>query len=797
MKKLYWNSMKKNLALMMITCLTLGMTACSSKKEDSKDVSAEGNTAAESNDGTNTEATPAGDSTTDATDASYTYNEVISGSPKCWNPHEWETHENLNILERTSAGLYYFQFNDARDGYKTVCEAAAAEPVDVTSEYAGNATYGVPAGATEQYAYKVALREDACWEDGTPINADTYIYSMQQLLDPHMANYRASEYTSGIAELANADKYSHSGLPLYTEIYKDGGYREVKDKDMLFSFTKSVPFFGDSAESYYNSDSAKFVDADGNDLFKKYAEQGDYIQLTDEAKNDILTISAACGDKNPEAYKEWCFTYDGVSEEISFDNVGLIKTGDYELVFVFANPITDFYVHYKLSSGFLVNKDLYEANKKQTGDIVKTTYGTAAENYMSYGPYKLTSYQIDKQFVLEKNDKWYGYSDGNHEGQYQTTKIVCQIVETQATQLQLFLQGELDEVSLVADNMDKYRSSDYVLYTPESYTSKLTFNGDYKALKKRESKGINKTMLSYHDFRRALALSIDRNEFAAQCTATHKAGYGILNYLYCSNPDTGELYRNTEQAKKALCDFYGVESEDQITGYNKEEASKLMTKAYEEAKANGDINDTDVVDLEFLVYKNDDSYVKIVKFIEDAFKAAAVGTPLEGRIKVSITADEDYYEHAKQGNSDIIISTWGGASMDPYGMMECYADESKLNEYGFKPKKVKLTINLNGEDITKSFYDWYVALCTKDYATAEPEIRNTILAAMEYKLLEECYTTPVYYRTSASLVGKKVTLGTDVYVQILGFGGIQYATYNYTDAEWKAYCEENNNQLEY
>ena len=58
------------------------------------------------------------------------------------------------------------------------------------------------------------------------------------------------------------------------------------------------------------------------------------------------------------------------------------------------------------------------------------------------------------------------------------------------------------------------------------------------------------------------------NEFAAQCTATHNAGYGLLNYMYVYDPDTGARYRDSEQAKKALTDFYGVDKEEDITGYD-------------------------------------------------------------------------------------------------------------------------------------------------------------------------------------------------------------------------------------
>jgi len=791
MKKVsYSKVLRKTVATSLVACMAMSMAGCGGNKKNNatntNGNAASGDNSAASADGTGTSG------------LSYTFNNYKSGSPKKWNPHEWENSDDSYILDYTTMGLYAFQLNETADGYESVPEMASGEPVDVTSEYAGNDTYGVPADATEGYAFKIALNENACWEDGTPINADTYMYSMQQLLDSKMCNYRASSYTSGTMTIANANAYNHSEQPIYTNIWDGENYRDVEDKDMWFSFKKNVAFFGGSAETYHNdaSKTELFKDADGNDLFEKYAKE-DYYQLTEEAKKDILTISKAFGDNNDQAYKEWCYTYDGISDKVDFSTVGLIKNGDYEITLVLAQPITDFYLHYNLSSNWIVYQDLYEKNKLQTGNLTKTTYGTNVENYISYGPYKLTEYQIDKQITMEKNDKWYGYTDGKHEGQFQTTRIDTQIIEAQATRLQLFLQGKLDNVDLVADDMNTYRSSDYVVYTPESFTSKITFNADKKSLKERESKGVNKTLLAYKDFRKALSIAIDRTEFAAQCTATHKAGYGILNYLYVADPATGELYRNTEQAKKVLCDVYGVDSEDQITGFDTEKAAQLMTKAYEEALAAGDIKETDKVEFEYSVYNSDDSYTKVINFIQTAFQTAAEGTPLEGKITVKMVADEDYYDHAKQGQFDMITSTWGGSSMDPFHMMECYASEVKLHEYGFKPTEAKLTIDLNGESITKSFYDWYDALCNGEYAVADVPTRITILAAMEGFLLEECRTTPLYYRTEASLFSRKVINATDTYVQLLGFGDIRHMTYAYDDAAWEAYCNENNNQLTY
>ncbi len=729
--------------------------------------------------------------------AIYTYNEYLAGSPKTWNPHEWETSTDSYIMGYTQIGLYDFKLNEARDAYEIVPEMAAEFPVDITTEYAGNTDFGVPADAKTGYAFKIKLNEKAVWENGDIINADSYIYSMQQILNPEIKNYRASSYYSGTMTISNSEAYYKQNSPIYTNITVDGAYRQVEDKDMKFSLTKEVVFFGDSAKSYYEGGStAEFTDAAGNDLYKKYSEK-DYYDLTDEAKKDLLTIAAAFGDSNQEAYKEFCFTFDGLSPAVDWSKVGLIKTGDYEITLVLSKPITDFYLKYNLSSNWLVHEKTYEANKKQTGDIIKTSYGTSVENTISYGPYKLTEYQTDKQITMAKNENWYGYSDGKHEGQFQTTNINCQIVPTQATALQLFLQGKLDTVSLVAADMDAYRTSDYILYTPQSYTTKFTFNTDKAALKNREVAGVNKTILSYKDFRKAISLAVNRAEFAAQCTATHSAGFGLFNYNYVYKPETGDLYRNSKQAQDVLCKLYGVDSEEDITGYDKEQAAKLFTDAYNAALAAGDIKAADKVELEFLVFNSDETYVKIINFVQEAINVATVGTPLEGKIILKMTPDEDYYDHAQQGLFEMIMSTWGGSSMDPYGIVECYCDEETMFEYGFKPKSEELTIEVNGQAITKTFYDWYQALVNGEYAAADADTRLVVLAGIELGILETYNCTPMYYRTATSLESQKVNQGAEEYVQIVAFGGVRHLTYNYTDAEWEEYCKSQNNQLTY
>ena len=148
---------------------------------------------------------------------------------------------------------------------------------------------------------------------------------------------------------------------------------------------------------------------------------------------------------------------------------------------------------------------------------------------------------------------------------------------------------------------------------------------------------------------------------------------------------------------------------------------------------------------------------------------------------------------------DIPADTWGGAQLNPYGLLDCYCDESRMFEYGFKPSEEELTINVNGVDVTKTYYDWAVALdgtgAEYSAAKADKETRLTILAAVELALCKQYRFVSVYARSEAYLMSYKVDQGVDEYVPVMGYGGIRYYKFNYSDAEWADYIK--NNKLDY
>ena len=476
---------------------------------------------------------------------------------------------------------------------------------------------------------------------------------------------------------------------------------------------------------------------------------------------------------------------------------------------------------YNLSSNWIVHKDLYEScqtwynaagEEVEAGsaDAVSITsnYCTTIETSISYGPYDLTTYQLDKQLTFTRNTTWFGYHDNKHLGQYQTDVISCEVVTEHKTALQMFLAGTLDGIGLDSTDMETYASSDRLLYTPESYTTKLTFNTDEEALK---ALGNNAHVLTIKEFREAFSLAIDREAFCAAYTASHVPGYGLLNYMYCYNPFTGELYRDSDAAKKALVDLYGIEygegkdyedleeAYNAITGYDPTKATELMNTAaakFTEAGWDG----SDIV-LDFRVYSSDTIYVQMFTFFDEALKAVCAGTPFDGKISLKMTEDPDYYETMYSGNAAIIFSTWGGAAMSPFSMLaQCYCDASDGSgnqmEYGFDTNAIPVELTVDGKTVTASLKEW-ADWCNGSavdkinnelgkFAGYEYPVRCEIFAQLEGEYLSHFTTAPLYYRNGASLVSRKIDYATTTYLQIIGYGGTRFMTFNYTDAEWDA-----------
>ena len=764
------NSIKKLTAVLSASAMALSLAGCSKSS---------GSTAG----------------TGSAESGKYTYTYATS-APSTWSPTDWQTSNESVIQGYTQTPFYSFEINEAKDGYDIYPAAAAEMPQDVTAELTAEQRelYGVPEDADNGYAWTIELNDKLTWEDGTQINADTYIYSLQQYLSPSMKNYRASSWYEGTTGLANAKSY-YSGGKIYNNACDTIGYEAEDYTGAIINTGESCYWWGMSMDEAYNSDYAEyFVLEDGTDFYDKYEADTD-IEVTEELKADLEYLTEAGGDV-AEDWIEWCFTTEQ-GEAASWEDVGVIKNDDYSLTFVLTNPTTEFYICYALSIGLLY-EDLYESCKITTGDITKSTYGTTADSYMSYGPYKITSYQADKEMKYTKNENWYGYSDEHYADKYQTTDIYEQYITENSTILSLFLQGNVDEYSVDTQHMEEYANSDYIYFMPTTYSYVFTFNTDYATLAMEDGEGINHSILSLDSFREAIGLSLDRQSFVTQCLAGSDAGYGLINYVYVCDPDTGELYRNSDYAKQTLMNLYGVDNYSEITGYDKEKAAQLFQSAYDEAVASGILSESDRIELDYHVYSDTTNNQNRVNFLQASIDAATEGTSLEGKVTINLLVDEEYYDNCMVGLCDIAFTAWGGMDMDPYGMMQCYTDPTYNLVFGYDGTTEMATITVNGEDITMSTYDWYLELNEGTYATADTDTRNQILAGLEEAILSYHGMATLAYLNDATLYSQRIVLGSETYINsLVGFGGIEDITYTMDDAEWAAYCAEQNNQLTY
>ena len=764
-----------------------------------------------------------------AEEPEYTYHLSMAASPINWNPHAWEMNNESELMGFIEMPLVDVTIAEDGVNFEWVFEGAT-DLEDVTATYADREKWLTPDKdgnlPTEKLIYKISLNPDAKWADGTPINADTYIYSMQQMLDPAMKNYRANSYFEGDTAIKNAKLYYNNdkaGQPIY-----EMANATVEAEKFYVDLTQDCTFFGGPAKDYYDSASyhSYFVDAEGVDVFEKWAKQEGWIEVTDEIKADLIFMGAAFGDPNEEDWKEWCSVITGEYATTPWEDVGLLKADDYTLIYVNETPVSAFYMKSMMTSNWIVYEPLYEAGKKQVEDLVTTDYGTSAETYMSAGPYKLATFEEDKQFILERNENWYGWTDGKHEGQYQPTKVIYDIIPEHATALMAFEKGDLDEIALTADDLVNYKMSDYLLKTDLTYTFRYIFATDLEkltALEQEANDGSNKKVLCYDDFRKAISLSMNRAQFCADCTTGYKPAYYLLNslYYYDIENNTESQYRNTKAGRDAVLRLYGVEygegkayaddvaAYDSVNGYDIEQARALFQKVYEQAIADGNYTEGQKVHIrcEAKASAIAAEDTRQQEYLNDYVAEATKGTGFEGLVDFEFLGNiANRYEDVALGKIEMIRGAWGGAAFYPFSTIRVYCEPdymggmTKIHEScGWDPTVETITIPLDGEEVTDTIQNWAKAIqpAGKFGGDEYAETRLNILSYIETAVLGSYQCIPFGCECECTLFSKKIEYATEDYNIMYGYGGIRLMKFNYNDAEWAEFVASQNGTIDY
>lgn len=679
----------------------------------------------------------------------FTWRNWVDTMPVTWNPQDWTNSAEEEILSLTTPGLYTVFPADNQAGYTLEPELAASAPVDVTAQYAGNTVYGVPGNAQSGYAYRIDLNPRASWDDGTIINAETYRYSLEQMLRSDAKHSRASRFWSTLP-IANAWTYYMQDRIGYAEYQTlaDAGYSSV-------------------AEAQNDGVTDLYLDLDGFwGLDCGWKSLNDDTLIRDAAvpsgKNEDL-ISASYLYRTYLAsgcsYSAYQSQYIGICQsrvtELDFGSVGILKTGEYQITLILDSPLTAEAVQWALTSGWLVQPDRY---------VSASDYGTSPDCSPSCGPYRLTEL-TESSFRLERNDRWYGYSQERYQGQYQATAVEYTWYASDEEAGGAFDRNLLDTVTVSAAEGD-------FLSEPGTAVTGLTCNSSLTALNLRETAGIDKSILSQRNFRQALFLALDRQTLTQAIAPGCRTVLGLLSDPFLSDLSAGTSYRTSSFGQQVLTDSSG------------NTAANLFQQAYEEALNASRISQTDIVELELLVPNQDESYEDLVCLIQEQVRAASVGTALENRIHIVKTVDDDWDAAVREGRFDLILSTWDGDVWDPYRALEFFCDATQSVEFGFEPDMESCSLQVGTTWITHTYQGWLEMLVSGKYASADADTRNRILSGLEAALLEECRTLPLYQSTTLSLDSGRIARTLEEPLPLIGFGGVRFVQFTLNDDQW-------------
>lgn len=780
----------------------------------------------------------------------YTMREYTSQMPSQWCTILSSDNVNNEMESYFTSAFYEFNYKfDANGkivpGAYTVEYSAATKLEDVTKKYAGQ--YGLAADAEKGQAFAMTLRNDLKWDDGTPIKAADFVYTMSQQLSPNYLFDTASNYYSGNYVIHNAQNYVKQGQKgwfdngnmnlAYSDLAlgADGKYT-LKGNECTIALKKPLVWLRGDTLDFCVTDTPQYFDTEAYASLLALADENGDVAVTAESLallTTVITAKAEWGEtkENTVGYMYVNYEYPAMD----FSEVGyFVGDNEYELVMVIdgtLNPLDaegnlTYEAGYYFSSWPLVKKDLWEQCEDQSKTPYANSYCTTQEKSASWGPYKLTYYQDQKTYTVSRNDKWFGYGLPQYANQYQTDAIVTEKIEEWDTAWLAFQKGNLDGIGMDVKIAADYRTSKRAYFTPETWTFDLNIQSN--ATSRTDKR--NNLILNYADFRKAISLSLDRDDYCAKNSPSSQAALGLLNSMYYYDVENGKVYRESIQAKEAILNAYGAtknedgswkvgettytdieDALDATTGYNLTLARQLVENAVAQAKTDGKYSDGEEIILTYGIETQTANTDRVKNWFQAAFDNMTKGTSIEGKVKIEyfMFSSATWSEQFADGEYDLCFGAWGQAAFNPAYLL-CETQISDENRYAvnWDPKTVSVTVKATPDDkhedglYTYNLEQWRLILqgkdgCPVNFKNFPMEDQLAALGAVETAILKEYYSIPVYSRYSASLMGYKVDYVSYEYNTFMGYGGIRYMTFNYDDTAWAEFVASNNNILNY
>ena len=796
------------------------------------------------------------------------YNTTTATMPSNWNEFTYADNNDTQIMSYIGSSFFEYDYKFADDkkynadgsinkegivaGAYTTNYSAATKLEDVTKTVDAKWGYTDAQKAEGGYAWKITLRDDLKWDDGTAITAADFEWSMKQLLDPAFMNFRANTYYDTLM-IKNSKVYFFQN--------QEGTYETIGSQGFA-----SLQAAIDSGKTVYANawnmwGAEGYLDAEGN-------ECPEWIALTDETEYSNADGSDKVSGKflyeNYAAYLEPGTGYDAAvyvineNRDVAWDSVGIYAVeGENAIVlcldkaysFLKEDGSLSVWAPYYFSSLPVVHKEKYEACKIAPADgatLWTSNYNSSLETTASWGPYKLVEFEAGSHYKLVKNENWYGWNLEQYKNQYNITAINCRKVEEFSTRWMGFLNGDYDDATLQTENVADYLDSKYVYFTSTSTgTFGMQLYSNLSVLKESEN---NNGILAIQEFRHAFNLALNRSDIVEKIwPGSAVPCFGLLNVAYYydieNSPELadGGQYRNALVAKEGILRAYGFTQDadgkwsggdlaglstedayDALTGYNPTLAKEKMQAAIDKLLANPEEYGYDATKDITLVYgasTDTDKQRFRASYLQEVLDGLAAGTALEDKIKVvfDASAGAQWAEAFRSGATQIGFGYgFSGNAFNPFDIIGAFVNpDDSLNYHMYwDTTSIPMTLTMPagdyagaGETITMSIQNWYFCLNGLAETENQPqtynwgegfapvEARLMILSALEEVTIKESRSVMLIADGGGSFLGAKFSYFSEDEHTFMGFGGLRYMEVNYTDDEWKAFVAQNNNDL--
>ena len=703
------------------------------------------------------------------------YDTTTAVMPSNWSELTYSDANDTQILGYIGSSFFNYDYkfeNDQKfnadgsinvdglvEGAYTVNYSAATKLEDVTALVDAKWGYTDEQKSEGGYAWKITLRDDLKWHDGTPITAADFEYSMMQMLDPMFMNHRANTYYDTLM-VKNAKTYFYSAAPLYSPIVP--AYGDGETPDYSFDMENNEVYMSSTASdmTLANYTLAWLVDYWGDpagydalEAVDKASNEFGYMLITDETidlaynllryalKPFGMDLDSYDEATQKELLMETLYYVSGHGEAVDWENVGvyavegenaIVVCLDKQYSFLNDDGSLGLWAAYYMSSLPLVKRDLYESCKiapAEGATLWTSNYNSSLETTASWGPYMLVEFEAGSHFRLEKNLNWYGWYLEENKNQYNITAINTRKVEEFNTRWMGFLAGLYDDASLSKENADGYLNSKYVHYSINTGTFGMQLYSNLQVLKASDN---NNAILAISEFRQALNLALNRSDVVEKIWPGSTAPcFGLMSPAYyydienSSTLEDGGQYRNSPIAKAGILRAYGYteaadgtwsindmtgltldEAYETLTGYNPTLAKEKFKAALAILEADPEYYGYDSSKKITLVFGSSSDTPKQrerAEYLQNVINGLAAGTNLEGKIEVvfDASAGSKWADAFRSGATQIGFGYgFEGNAFNPFDIVGSFTNpDDSLNYHAYwDTSSIDMTLTLPAGD---------------------------------------------------------------------------------------------------